>query len=47
VRTDQFDTALLQTFPQRIAVVGFVGDHSQRFLSRTARVMTPTYSNRR
>ena len=47
VRTDQFDAALPQAFPQWIAVVGFVGDYSHRFLPRTARVMTPSYSDRR
>lgn len=47
VRTDQFDPALPQTFPQRIAVVGFVGDDSQRLLPRTARVMRSPYADRR
>jgi hypothetical protein len=41
VRTDQFDATLSQAFSQRIAVVGFVGDDSQRLLPRTARAMTP------
>ncbi len=47
VRTDQFDTLLPQAFPQRIAVVRFVGDHPHRLLPRTARVMTPCYPDRR
>jgi len=46
VRADQFDPATLQTLSQRIAVVCFVGDHPQRFLPRTARVMTPCYPDR-
>jgi hypothetical protein len=47
VRADQFDAALPQAFPQRIAVVGFVGDDSHRLLPRTARVMAPSYPDRR
>src|SRR5208283_294901 len=47
VRTDQFDSALPQALPQRIAVVGFVGNHAHRLLPRTARVMAPPYSDRR
>src|ERR1039457_885687 len=47
VRADQFDASLPQAFPQRIAVIGFVGDHPHRLLPRTARVMTPPYSDRR
>src|SRR6266852_1182202 len=47
VRADQFDPPLLQALPQRIAVIGFVGDHSHRLLPRTARVMTPPYADRR
>src|SRR6202158_213677 len=47
VRTDQFDPPLLQAFPQRIAVIRFVGNHPQRFLPRTARLMTPSYLDRR
>ena len=43
VRTDQFDAALPQPFAQRIAVIGFVGDHPHRLLPRTTRVMTPPY----
>jgi hypothetical protein len=47
VRADQFDSALPQALPQRIAVVGFVGNHAHRLLPRTARVMAPSYSDRR
>jgi len=46
VRADQFDPTLPQTLAQRIAVVGFVDDHPQRFLPRTTRVMTPPYADR-
>ena len=47
VRADQFDAALPQAFSQRIAVVGFVGDHTLRLLPRATRVMTPCYMDRR
>ena len=47
VRTDQFDRALPETLPQRIAVISFVGNHAERLLPRTARAMTSTYSDRR
>jgi len=47
VRTDQFDPPLLQALAQRIAVIRFVGDHPQRLLPWTARVMTPCYADRR
>jgi hypothetical protein len=47
VRTDQFDAALPQPFAQWIAVISFVGDHTQRLLPRTARMMTPPYADRR
>jgi|SRR5579859_683267 len=47
VRTDQFNSALPQALPQRIAVVGFVGDHPHRLLPRTPCTMTPPYANRR
>src|SRR3981189_1707405 len=43
MRRDQFDSAPCQPLAQRIAVVGFVGDHSHRFLPRTPGTMTPTY----
>ena len=43
---DQFNTPLPQSFAQRIAVIGFVGDHPERFLPRLARVMTPSYPDR-
>ena len=38
---------LRDALSQRIAVVRFVGDHPQRFLSWTARLMTPSYPDRR
>src|SRR6516162_3506509 len=47
VRADQFDSALPQALPQRIAVVGFVGNHAHRLLPRTARVMAASYPDRR
>src|SRR6266851_3799793 len=47
VRTDQFDPALPETLPQRIAGISFVGNHAERLLARTARAMTSTYSDRR
>ena len=47
VRADQFDPALPQALPQRIAVIRFVGDHPQRFLLWTTRVMTSPYVDRR
>ena len=47
VRTDQFDPALPQPFSQWIAVVGFVGNHPQRLLPKTAGAMTPPYPDRR
>jgi len=47
VRTDQFDTPLPQAFPQRIAVVRFIGDHPHRLLPRTARAMAPSYPDGR
>ena len=36
VRDDELDPSFLQTFTQRIGVVGAVGDHPFRLLSRTA-----------
>jgi len=47
MRHDQFDTPLPQSFAQRIAVVGFVGDYPHRVLPRSACVMTPPYPDRR
>jgi hypothetical protein len=47
VLVDQCDPATPQMPSQRITVVGFVGDHPQRLLPRTARVMTPPYAPRR
>jgi hypothetical protein len=35
VRNDEVDASLLQPFPQRIGVIGAVGDHAFRLLSRT------------
>src|ERR1700686_4204089 len=46
VGTDQFDASLSQALPQRIAIVGFVGDHAHGLLPWTARVMTPSYADR-
>src|SRR5712692_3387929 len=46
VRADQFDTPLPQASPQRIAVIGFVGNHAHRLLPRSARVMPPSYADR-
>jgi len=36
VRNDEIDAALLQTFSQRIGVVGSVGDHAFRLRTRAA-----------
>src|SRR3974377_1276551 len=47
VRADQLDPANLQTMPQRIAIVGFVSDHAQGFLSWSPRMMGSTYADRR
>ena len=47
VRADQCDPATPQTPSQQITVVGFVGDHPQQLLPRTARVMAPPYAPRR
>jgi len=47
MRADQFNSSLPQPLPQWIAVIGFVGDHPQRFLPRTARMMTSSYPDRR
>jgi hypothetical protein len=47
MRRDQFDSAPRQPLAQRIAVVGFVGDHPHRFLPRTPCTMTPPYADRR
>jgi hypothetical protein len=47
VRENQFDSALPQAFPQRIRVVGFVGDHPHRLLPRPARVITLCQADRR
>ncbi len=47
VRADQFDPTLPQTLPQRIAVIGFVGNHAHRLLPRSARMMASAYADRR
>src|ERR1700674_5825100 len=47
VRTDQFDPPTLQTGAQRIAVVPSVGNPPFRLLSRTPRVMSSPYTDRR
>jgi hypothetical protein len=47
MRRDQCDSAPCQPLAQRIAVVGFVGDHPHRFLPRTPCTRTPTYADRR
>ena len=47
MQRDQFESASCQPLAQRIAVVGFVGDHPHRFLPRTPGTMTPTYADRR
>src|ERR1700692_1908493 len=47
VRTNQFDPALPQALPQRIAVIGFVGNDPQRLLPRETCAMPPSYANRR
>lgn len=41
------DAPTPQAMAQRIAVVGFVGDHARRLLSRTARLMPPAYADHR
>jgi hypothetical protein len=46
VRADQCATPLPQAAPQRIAVIGFVGNHAHRLLPRSARVMPPSYADR-
>src|SRR3989475_6539810 len=47
MRRDQFDSAPRQPLAQRIAVVGFVGDHPHRLLPGTPGTMTPAYADRR
>src|SRR3989442_1474985 len=44
MRRDQFDSAPRQPLAQRIAVVGFVGDHPHRLLPGTPGTMTPAYA---
>ena len=36
IRGDQFDASLLQSFAQRVGIVGAVGDHPFRLLPRAA-----------
>src|SRR6516162_2656073 len=47
VRTDQLDPATSQAIPQRIAIVGFVSDHTHGFLSRSPRMVDSAYADRR
>ena len=47
VWADQFDSPLPQPLSQRIAVVGFVGNHPHGLLTRSARTVTPSYADRR
>ena len=47
MRRDQFDPALRQPLPQRVAVVTTVGDQAQRFLPRPTRVGSAAYMDRR
>ena len=46
VRADQLDAAPPQATPQRVAVVGFVGDHPHGLLPRTPGAMTAAYADR-
>ena len=46
VWADPRDPATPQAKTQRIAVVGFVGDHAFRLLSRTPRLMPSAYADR-
>jgi hypothetical protein len=47
MRRDQQDAPPPKSPAQRVTVVAFVGDHPQRFLARTARMMPPTYADGR
>jgi hypothetical protein len=47
MRADQLDATMPQAFPQRIAVIGFVGNHTQGLLSRTPGVMASAHADRR
>jgi hypothetical protein len=47
VRADQFDPAPPQPLAQRIAVVGFVGNHPHRLLPRSACTMASAYADSR
>lgn len=46
VRRNQFDAPALQSLPQRIAVIGFVGDHSLRLLTGSAARRNPDRGER-
>ncbi len=46
VRANQFDAPVPQAKAQRIAVVGFVGDHAHRLLPRPAGSMPPSHPDR-
>jgi len=46
LRTDQLNPATLQTLPQRIAAVRFVGNHPHRFLPGSARTVASPYPDR-
>src|SRR5271157_2036694 len=47
MRRDQFDSAPREPRAQRIAVVGFVGNHPQGLLPGTPCTMAPAYADRR
>ncbi len=47
MRCDQQDAPPPQPSAQRVAVIALVGDHPQRLLTRTARAMSPAYTDRR
>ena len=46
MRADQFDFALPQPLSQRVAVLGFVGNHAHKLLPRSARTMSSRYRDR-
>jgi hypothetical protein len=46
MRRDQQDAPLLQPLAQCVTVIAFVGNHSQRLLTRSARAMPPAYVDR-
>src|SRR5271157_340558 len=47
VRTDQLDPPTLQAIPQRIAIIGLVGDHAHGLLPRSPGTMGSTYADGR